>query len=110
MLFFVLIIVTKLSKGFWEKRVWGITVPLNKIAMRKVDVPQEIQDKILQIIENDNTVTREYISQVLGVSVKTVSRYIRGIPNLKYMGCGIHGYWHIEGEMILYYLSVLKSF
>ncbi len=101
------------SPIFEEGYIFKTIIPLKKIATRKVgipqDIPQEIQDRILQIIENDNTV-REYISQVLGVSVKTVSRYIRGIPNLKYMGCGIHGYWHIEGEMILYYLSVLKSF
>ena len=86
-------------------------IPLKKIATQKVgggnvphDVPQDVSRMSLEEIENiikdmikeDNRVSRKDIAMILGVSEKTITRYIKEIPNIQYVGKGKNGYWELN--------------
>lgn len=40
------------------------------------------------MIKEDHKVSRKDIAMILGVSEKTITRYIKEIPNIKYVGKG----------------------
>ena len=44
---------------------------------------------------SNNKVTLKEISVVAGVSERTIRRYIKSMPNVKYMGSGYSGHWEI---------------
>ena len=50
------------------------------------------------MIKEDNKVSRKDIAMILGVSEKTITRYIKEIPNLSYIGKGKNGYWKLDEE------------
>lgn len=110
---------TKLYSGeepiFEEGNIFRTFIPLKKIATEKVgrgtvpqgvlpDVPQdvsqlskeEIEAFILKEIRADNKVTRKEIANKLGVTDKTIGRYIKDMKKVKYVGRGRHGQWEIE--------------
>ena len=45
------------------------------------------------MIKEDNRVSRKDIAMILGVSEKTITRCIKEIPNIKYVGKGKNGHW-----------------
>ena len=47
-------------------------------------------------IRLNNKITRQAIADELGVSKKTIERYMKEINNLKYIGSGNNGYWKLE--------------
>lgn len=92
---------------FEEGVIFRTIIPLKKIATQKVgggNVPQnvsrmsfeEIEDIIITMIKEDNRVIRKDIAMVLGVSEKTITRYIKEIPNIKYVGKGKNGHWELN--------------
>ena len=48
------------------------------------------------MIKVDNRVSRKDMAMVLGVSEKTITRYIKEIPNIKYVGKGKNGRWEVD--------------
>ena len=48
------------------------------------------------MIKNDNKVSRKIMANLLGKSEKSISRYIKDIPNLHYVGRGSNGHWEIS--------------
>lgn len=63
------------------------------------DVPQDLMDvQIIKLIRNDKKISTEKIADVLGVSTKTVKRYIKKMNNVRYVGSGYSGYWEIKVE------------
>jgi len=93
---------------FEEGDIFRTIIPLKKIATQKVggdnvprNVPQDVSRMSLEEIENiikgmikeDNRVSRKDIAMILGVSEKTITRYIKEIPNIKYVGKGKNGHW-----------------
>ena len=98
---------------FIEENIFKTTIPLKKIATQKVgsfvanvprnvprivprNVPLKIENKIKTIIKNDTKVSRKNIALVLGVSEKTITRYIKEITDIKYVGKGKNGHWEIN--------------
>ena len=96
---------------FEEGDIFRTIIPLKKIATQKVgggnvprNVPQDVSRMSLEEIENiikdmikgDNRVSRKDIAMILGVSEKTITRYIKDIPNIKYVGKGKNGHWELN--------------
>ncbi len=96
---------------FEEGDIFRTIIPLKKIATQKVggdnvprNVPQDVSRMSLEEIENiikgmikeDNRVSRKDIAMILGVSEKTITRYIKEIPNIKYVGKGKNGHWELN--------------
>ena len=48
------------------------------------------------MIKEDNKVSRKDVAMILGVSEKTITRYIKEIPNIKYVGKGKNGHWKVD--------------
>ena len=55
-----------------------------------------MKNMIIGMIKKDHRVSRKYMSEVLGVSEKTITRYIKDIPNVKYVGKGKNGHWEVD--------------
>lgn len=87
-----------------EENIFKTTIPLKKIATQKVgpvsdnvprSVPLKIENKIKNIIKNDIKVSRKNIALIIGVSEKTITRYIKEITDIKYVGKGKNGHWEL---------------
>ena len=92
---------------FEEGNIFRTIIPLKEIATEKVggenvprNVPQksieEMKEIMKEIIKKNNRVSRKYLAEILGVSEKTITRYIKEIPNLSYIGKGKNGYWKLD--------------
>ena len=88
---------------FEEGDIFRTIIPLKKIATQKVGgenvsriSPEEMKNMIIGMIKKDHRVSRKYMSEVLGVSEKTITRYIKDIPNVKYVGKGKNGHWEVD--------------
>lgn len=101
---------------FEEGDVFRTIVPLKKIATAKAGgqtevwqkVPrkslespsiksqrqiEKIEDKIRQMIKENNLITRNEIAEECGISKKTVTRYIKKMKEFIYTGKGKNGCW-----------------
>ena len=56
----------------------------------------EIRDLIVSMIKKDRRISRKYMAETLGVSEKTITRYIKDIPNIQYVGKGKNGHWEVD--------------
>ena len=96
---------------FVEENIFKTIIPLKKIATQKVgpvidivprnvprNVPLKIENKIKNIIKNDIKVSRKNIALILGVSEKTITRYIKEITDIKYIGRGKNGHWELTDQ------------
>lgn len=103
------------SPLFVEENIFKTTIPLKKIATQKVgpvsdnvprsvplnvprSVPLKIENKIKNIIKNDIKVSRKNIALIIGVSEKTITRYIKEITDIKYVGKGKNGHWELINQ------------
>ena len=60
------------------------------------DVPQDVPQTIIELIYNNPNITREDIAKQLGVSTKTIGRYLKKLENkVKFVGSGYSGHWEI---------------
>ena len=57
---------------------------------------EDILSIILDEIKKNPKISRKKIAEKVGVSVKTIERYIKEIQNLKFIGRGSNGYWKLE--------------
>lgn len=92
---------------FEEGDIFRTIIPLRKIATQKVGgenvsrnvprkSPEELKSKIVEMIKRDKQISRKYMAEVLEVSEKTITRYIKEIPNVQYVGKGKNGYWEVN--------------
>lgn len=89
---------------FEEGDIFRTIIPLNKIATQKVGYQyievqnefEEIENNIKNIIKENNKVSRKEMGKLLNISEKTVTRYIKEIKNIKYIGVGKNGHWEIN--------------
>ena len=99
---------------FEEGNTFRTIIPLKKIATQKVGGENVVhgvahnvahgvahdKEKIITIIKEkirlNNKITRQAIADELGVSKKTIERYMKEINNLKYIGSGNNGYWELK--------------
>ena len=91
---------------FEEGNIFKTIVLIKTIATKKVgikDVAQDVAQKkeeilaiILHEIKRNPKISRKKIAEKVGVSVKTIERYIKEIQNLKFIGRGSNGYWKLK--------------
>ncbi len=96
---------------FEEGDIFKTIIPLKKIATQKVGgdnvphgVPQnvprmsleEVENIIKEMIKQDNRVSRKELSSTLRISEKTITRYIKEIPSIRYVGKGKNGHWELD--------------
>ncbi|MCR5836973.1 MAG: HTH domain-containing protein [Lachnospiraceae bacterium] len=60
------------------------------------ETSSKYEKQILELVKNNDKVTREEIAQKIGVSKKTIEREIKKIKNLSYIGSGYSGHWKIQ--------------
>ena len=53
-------------------------------------------ERIVELIRQYRKITTKDIAQDLGVSVSTVKRRLKSIPNVSYIGSGFSGHWEIR--------------
>lgn len=70
----------------------GENVPRNVPRMS----PEELKGKIVEMIKEDSRVSRKFMAETLGVSEKTITRHIKGIPGVRYVGKGKNGHWEVD--------------
>ena len=59
-------------------------------------VPQEISQIIFEIVSSNPKVTREEIANQLGISTKTVGRYMKKLGGrIRFVGSGYSGHWEV---------------
>lgn len=56
----------------------------------------KFEERLLQIIRNNNKTSIKEMSEITGISVRTIKRRISKMPNVKYIGSGYSGHWEIE--------------
>ncbi len=88
---------------FEEGDIFRTIIPLKKIATQKVgreNVPrmslEGMEAAIIDIIEKDNHISWKVMAKSLNVSEKTISRYIKEIPNIRFVGKGKNGHWVVD--------------
>lgn len=89
---------------FEEGDIFRTIIPLSKIATQKVGYQysesqnefEKIENNIKNIIKENNKVSRKEMAKLLNVGEKTVTRYIKEIKNIKYVGVGKNGHWEIN--------------
>ena len=70
----------------------GLCVPQGVLQ----DVSQKILQGILDIVSINPKITREEMANQLGVSSKTVGRYLKKLGNrVRYVGSGYSGHWEV---------------
>lgn len=63
------------------------------------DVPQEQLDiKILRLIQDNSRISTDKIAEALGVSSKTIKRHIKKMENIQFIGSGYSGHWEINSN------------
>ena len=67
-----------------------LNVPLNS--------KEEIKNRIIELIKNDNKITRKFMAESLKISEKTVSRYIKEMSDIRYVGTGKSGHWEFNKD------------
>ena len=65
-------------------------------AKRKTGIQAKLGQQIIQIIKQNNKITLRNISEMLGVSLRTLNRRISEMPTVKYIGSGYSGHWEID--------------
>ncbi len=80
-----------LLKKIATQKVGGDNVPRNVPRMS----PEVMKNAIVSMIKKDNQVSRKYMPESLKVSEKTITRYIKEIPNIRYVGKGKNGHWEV---------------
>lgn len=97
---------TRLYSGknpiFDEADIFKTTIPLKQISTLKVGGQNtqklSIKEQIVEMIKNDNKVTRKQLAINLNVSTKTIQRAIVEIRELEYVGVGKNGCWVFKND------------
>jgi ATP-dependent DNA helicase RecG len=58
---------------------------------------KNIYDLIISQIKSNNKITLKEIAVVAEVSERMIRRYIKSMPNVKYIDSGYSGHWEIHG-------------
>ena len=54
-----------------------------------------ITNEIINKIKNNPKIKLAELAKEFGLGLRTIKRYIKNIPNIKYVGSGYSGHWEI---------------
>lgn len=80
-----------LLKKIATQKVGGGNVPRNIPRMSL----EEMKNKIVEMIKKDSKVSRKFMAEEWEVNEKTISRYIKEISYIRYLGKGKNGHWEL---------------
>ncbi len=67
-----------------------------KTGKEKLDSDKNyIIEKIIMLIQENNKISSDKMAEIIGVTSRTIKRYIKSMPNVKYIGSGYSGHWEI---------------
>ena len=58
----------------------------------------KLDDKILSLIRKDSRISTRKMAERLGVNVRTISRHLKKMDHVNYIGRGSNGHWKILEE------------
>ncbi|WP_407396896.1 ATP-binding protein [Anaerovibrio sp.] len=88
-----------------RNRNWGKDLSMYEATSQDVDVPQDVPqdgeksnyaETILNMIQENPKVTRAEMAKALKVSMKTIGREIKKMPQIRYIGQGYSGHWEVK--------------
>jgi Fic family protein len=63
------------------------------------EAPQETLQILLEIVSRNPKITREEMAKQMGVSKKTIERYLKKLEGrVRYIGSGYSGYWEVDRQ------------
>ena len=89
-----------------EGYIFRTIIPFKKIATQKVGgrnvprnvprmSPEEMKNKIVEMIKKYSKVSRKFMAEELEVNENTISRHIKEISYIRYIGKGKNGHWEV---------------
>jgi ATP-dependent DNA helicase RecG len=77
---------------------WGTGMSANVPQDVSQDVPQgaSLKDRIRDEVVRNNKITQSELAEKLGVSRKTISRNMKEMQDIHYVGSGYSGHWEVE--------------
>ena len=75
--------------------MWRSTLKDEEFEIENKGNAQDVPQTIVTLIKNNPKISREDMALQLGLSVKTIGRYIAKLPNIKYVGSGYSAHWEI---------------
>ena len=92
-----------------RNRNWGKELQIHEATLHDIDVAQDVAqdvpqdgekcnyaETILKMIRENPKVTRAEMAKRLGISMKTIEREIKKMPQIRYVGQGYSGHWEIR--------------
>ena len=62
------------------------------------DARDKLEDRLIQMIKVNEKISIKKMSEVTGVSVRTIKRRISEMPNIQLIGRGFSGHWEIKDD------------
>ena len=62
------------------------------------DARDKLEDRLIQMIKVNEKISIKKMSEVTGVSVRTIKRRISEMPNIQFIGRGFSGHWEIKDD------------
>ena len=96
---------TKLYSGgvpkFVEENTFEIIIPIENVPELRVGgngTQDGTQEKIMELVVKNPKITRKAMAEILNISVRTLQRILNEIPDLHFVGIGVHGHWEIKKD------------
>lgn len=84
---------------------WGKDLQIHDTTPHNMDVAQDVAQRseqgkysgaILSMIQENSKITRAEMAGRLGISMKTIEREIKKMPQIRYIGQGYSGHWEVK--------------
>ena len=84
-----------------RNRNWGKDLQIHEATPHDIDVaqinePGKYSVAIISMIQENSKITRAEMAERLGISMKTIEREIKKMPQISYAGRGYSGHWKIR--------------
>ena len=79
-----------------DRHQFTVILPNLNFNVPRSVLQEKRKEEIMNLISKDFKISTEEIANVLGISSKTVKRYIKDMGNIHYIGRGSNGYWKID--------------
>ena len=91
-------VLSMFSMFFNCRSLKSINLSLEKIIKNSNFSPNNIQNRIIELIVNNNRITQNEIANIIGVNVRTIKRHFKILINnsmIERIGSDKTGYWQI---------------